>query len=115
MTVRRLVLAVGAVILIVGIIGLLVPVSVSDGHGGSVGCGNALWSTNSAQTATQNQPGMNIPVVNEFVPHTDFVAECQSAQGSRRSWSIPVTVIGTIALVAAFFVRAGRSAAPGGV
>ena len=44
MTVRRFVLVLGAVVLVVGIIGLLVPVSVSDGNGGSLGCGNAAIS-----------------------------------------------------------------------
>ena len=44
MTLRRLVLVVGAAVLVVGIIGLLVPVSVSDGNGGSLGCGNAAVS-----------------------------------------------------------------------
>jgi heme/copper-type cytochrome/quinol oxidase subunit 1 len=109
-TVRRLVLAIGAVILIVGVIGLLVPVSVSDQNGGNIGCGNALISdTNSAESANKKSVA-NIPILNEVVPHTDYVAECQSALSSRRSWTIPVAVIGAIAVIAAFFVRGGRSA-----
>ena len=39
----------------------------------------------------------NIPILNQIVPHTDFVAQCQSALSSRRSWTIPVTAIGAIA------------------
>jgi hypothetical protein len=43
-TVRRLIIAAGAVLLLAGMIGLLVPVSVSDGNGGSVSCGNGIAS-----------------------------------------------------------------------
>jgi hypothetical protein len=113
-TLRRLVLVVGAVVLIVGIIGLLVPVSVSDANGGSLGCGNAAISDLSSAREANNKSVANIPILNQIIPHTDFVAECQSALSSRRSWTIPVSVIGAIAVVAAFFVRGGRSPRSGG-
>jgi hypothetical protein len=108
-TVRRLVLLVGAVALVVGIIGLLVPVSVSDSNGGSLGCGNAAIPDLSSAREANNKSVASIPILNQIVPHTDFVAECQSALSGRRSWTIPVTVIGAIALVAALFARGGRS------
>ena len=114
MTLRRLVLVVGAVVLVVGIIGLLVPVSVSDGNGGSLGCGNAAISDLSNAREANNTSVANIPILNQIVPHTDFVAECQSALSGRRSWTIPGAVIGAIAVVAAFFVRGGRSAGSAG-
>ena len=41
MTVRRFVLVLGAIALVVGIIGLFVPVSVSNSNGSSLGCGSA--------------------------------------------------------------------------
>jgi hypothetical protein len=110
MTVRRFVLVLGAVALVVGIIGLLVPVSVSDSNGGSLGCGNAAISDLSSARKANNNSVASIPILNQIVPHTDFVAECQSALSSRRSWTIPVTVVGAIAIVAALFVRGGRSA-----
>jgi hypothetical protein len=109
-TLRRLVLVVGAVVLVVGIVGLLVPVSVSDGNGGSLGCGNAAISDLSSAREANNKSVAGIPILNQVVPHTDFVAECQSALSSRRSWTIPVIVIGAIGLIATFFVRANRSA-----
>lgn len=109
MTVRRLVLVVGAVVLVVGIIGLFVPVSVSDGNGGSLGCGSAAVSNLSSAQEANNKSVANIPVLNQVIPHTDFVAECQSALSSRRAWTIPVTVIGVIVLVGAYFVRGSRS------
>ena len=110
MTLRRLVLVLGALILVVGMIGLLVPVSVSDGNGGSLGCGNAAISDLSSAREAKNKSVASIPILNQIVPHTDFVAACQSALSSRRSWTIPVTLIGAIAAIATFFVRGGRPA-----
>lgn len=43
-TVRRLILLVGAVLLVAGVVGLLLPVSVTQEGGGSIGCGNAVAS-----------------------------------------------------------------------
>jgi hypothetical protein len=114
-TIRRLVLAVGAVILLVGIIGLLVPVSVPDAHGGSLGCGNAAISNLSSAQEANNKSVASIPILNQVIPHADFVAECHSALSSRRSWTIPVAVIGVIALIGAFFGPGARSARSGGV
>jgi hypothetical protein len=111
MTVRRFVLLLGAVALVVGIIGLLVPVSVSDSNGGSLGCGNAAISDLSSARKANNNSVASIPILNQIVPHTDFVVECQSALSSRRSWTIPLTVVGAIAIVAALFVRGGLSSA----
>jgi hypothetical protein len=93
-TLRRFVLVVGALVLVVGIIGLLVPVSVSDGNGGSLGCGNAAISDLSSAREANNKSVANIPILNQIIPHTDFVAQCQSALSGRRSWTIPVTAIG---------------------
>lgn len=107
---RRLVLVVGAAALVAGIIGLLVAVSVSDGNGGSLGCGNAAVSDLSAARQANNTSVASIPILNQVVPHTDFVALCQSALSSRRSWTIPVAAIGAIALAGTFFVRGGRVA-----
>jgi hypothetical protein len=110
MTVRRFVLVLGALALVVGIIGLLVPVSVSNSNGGSLGCGSAAISNLSSARDANNKSVASIPILNQIVPHTDFVAECQSALSSRRSWTIPVAVIGAIAVFAALFVRGGRPA-----
>lgn len=110
MTIRRLILAVGALVLIVGLIGLLVPVSVSGQNSGSINCGNGLVSDLSSARSANEKTVANVPILNQVVPHTDFVAECQSALSSRRSWTIPVAVIGAIALAASFVVRGGRSA-----
>ncbi len=97
-TLRRLILGVGAVLLLAGVIGLLAPVSISDANGHSIGCGNAVATDLSAARSANNNSVANIPILNQIVPHTDFVAQCQSSVGSRRTWSIPLAVIGLLAI-----------------
>jgi len=112
MTVRRLILAVGAVLLLAGVIGLLVPVSISDGNGNSIGCGNAVATDLSAARNANDKSVANIPVLNQIVPHTDYVAQCQSSVGSRRTWTIPLAVVGLIAIAGPLLVRRSEGAAP---
>jgi hypothetical protein len=114
MTVRRLILLVGAVILVAGVIGLLVPVSISDSNGHSIGCGNAVAAdTSSAQAANDKNVVADIPIVNQIVPHTDYVSECQSAISSRRTWTIPLAVLGAVVVAASFLVRGRRKISAG--
>jgi hypothetical protein len=111
MTVRRLIIAVGAVLLLAGVIGLLVPVSVSDGNGSSIGCGNAIATDLSAARQANDKSEANIPIVNQFVPHTDYVAQCQSSVGGRRAWTIPLAVVGIVGIAGALLVRRTAGAA----
>jgi hypothetical protein len=109
MTVRRLILVVGAVLLLAGVIGLLVPVSISAGDGHSIGCGSAVAAdTSSAQAANDKNVVANIPIINQVVPHTDYVSECQSSISSRRTWTIPLAVLGAVAVGASLLVRGRR-------
>jgi hypothetical protein len=111
-TTRRLVLALGAVLLLAGLVGLLVPVTVSNSNGGTVSCGNGIASDLSGARAANDRNGANIPILNEIVPHTDFVAQCESALSSRRSWTIPLTLVGLVAVAAPLVLwRTGRSTA----
>ncbi len=110
MTVRRLVIAVGAVLLLAGIIGLLVPVSISDGNGNSVSCGNGIAMDLSSARNANDKNGANIPILNQVLPHTDYVAQCQSSVSGRRSWTIPLAVIGVAAIGGALLL--GRQGAP---
>ena len=112
MTVRRLIIAVGAVLLLAGVIGLLTPVSVSDGNGGSVACGNAIATDFSAARNANDKNGANIPILNQILPHSDYVAQCQSSVNSRRTWTIPLAVIGIVAVAGAALMR--RTGAPTG-
>lgn len=104
MTVRRLIIAAGAVLLLAGVIGLLVPVSVSDGSGNSVSCGNGIATDLCGARNANDKNGANIPILNQVLPHTDYVAQCQSAVNARRSWTIPLAVIGLVAVGGALVV-----------
>lgn len=76
MNVRRLIMLVGAVVLLAGVIGLLIPVSVPDGggsNGGSIGCGNAIASNLQAARSANDKTGANIPIVGQLVPHTNLL------------------------------------------
>jgi hypothetical protein len=110
MNMRRLILLIGAVVLIVGVVGLLMPVSVPGPEGRDIGCGNAVAADLSAAREADNNNPVNLPILNEVIPHTDYAAQCQSAISARRTWAIPVAIIGLVVLAGAFFVggRTGR-------
>ena len=105
MTVQRLIIAVGAVLLLAGVIGLLAPVSISDGNGHPIGCGSAVATDLSAARSANNNSVASVPILNQVVPHTDYVAQCQSSVSSRRMWSIPVAVLGIIAIGGTLLMR----------
>ncbi|OBI74351.1 aminopeptidase [Mycobacterium sp. E740] len=116
MNLRRLILLAGGVVLLVGIIGLLVPVSISGPDNQKIGCGNAIAADDSAaRQANSNDPNQlkNLPIIDELTQDPpDYVAECQSAVSGRRSWTIPVAIVGLVVLVGSFFVG-GRTARAG--
>ncbi|CAM3279598.1 aminopeptidase [Mycobacterium intermedium] len=113
MTVRRLIIAVSAVLLVAGVIGLLVPVTVPNSNGGSVSCGNGIAADLSGARAANDKNGANIPVLNQIIPHDDFVAECESALSGRRTWTIPLVVIGLVGVGGALLVRRTEGARAG--
>jgi hypothetical protein len=108
-TVRRLVLLVGAVLLVAGVIGLLMPVSISSSDGAGIGCGNAVAAdTSNAQAANDKNVVAEIPILNQIVPHRDYVSECKSSISSRRTWTIPLTIVGAVVVAASFMLRGSR-------
>jgi hypothetical protein len=115
MTLRRLVLLVGAVLLIAGFIALLVPISVS-GNDGSVGCGVPISGgdlTNARQKDNQNPSNAagNLPVVGPVIqsiaPPSNYAADCTSAVQTRLWWAIPLAVVGVLVIAGSFTVRGG--------
>ena len=114
MTLRRLTVLIGAVLLTIGAIGLLTPVSATDTEGKSVSCGTTLVSDLSGARAANQKTVASLPIISQVVPHTDYVAECESALSSRRAWTIPLAVIGAVviagALVAPVLMRGRPSA-----
>jgi hypothetical protein len=108
MNARRLVLIAGAILLVAGVIALLVPVSIT-GNGNSIGCGNAVAADTSQAESANGQTVADVPILNQIVPHTDYVAECQHAVSSRRSWSIPLAVIGVLVVAGSFVAPRSRT------
>ena len=99
----------GAIVLLVGVIAMMVPVSITKGDGGAIGCGNAVMENLSDARAANNSSIAGIPVLNEVIPHEDFVGRCQAAVSDRRTWSIPVAVLGLLVCAGSFAV--GRTGA----
>jgi hypothetical protein len=93
-------LLVAAVLVVAGSVGMLIPVSVSGPSGESIGCGNTVANDLSAAKAADDKAGANVPLVNQFIPQSRYVAACDTALGNRRTWTIPVTVIGVIVMAA---------------
>jgi hypothetical protein len=109
-----LVLLLGAVLLVAGVIGLLMPVSISDSDGASIGCGNAVAAdTSNAQAANDKNVVAEIPILNQIVPHRDYVSECKSSISSRRTWTIPLTIVGAVVVAASFMLRGSRKVGAG--
>ena len=96
--------------MLAGLIGLLVPVSVSDGNGNSVACGNGIASDLSAARSANDENGANIPVLNQVIPHNDYVARCESSLSGRRSWTIPLTLVGVLGIGGALLMRRAEGA-----
>jgi hypothetical protein len=108
-----LIVAVGAVLLLAGVIGLLVPVSTPDGNGNSISCGSAIAPDDSAARNANDKNGANIPILNQLIPHTDFVAQCNSSVHGRQMWAIPLAVVGILGIGGALLVRRGAGAGTG--
>ena len=53
--------------------------------------------------------GAVVLIAGVIVPHTDFVAECNHAVSSRRSWSIPLAVVGALVMVGSLVVPRSRA------
>jgi hypothetical protein len=114
MNLRPLILLVGAIALIAGVIALLAPVSIPGPNGRSIGCGNGIAVDTSASRQADNSNPVNLPILNEIVPHTDYVTQCQSAVSSRRASAIPVAVIGLVVAAGSFFVGGRAASVRGG-
>jgi len=100
-------LLVGAAVLIAGVVGLLLPVSVWNGGSSTVGCGNAIVAEKPAPSTT-NLGQISVDVPEQAVSHPDYAAQCDSAIASRRRWGIPLVIVGTAGLLLGIFYRPRR-------
>jgi hypothetical protein len=98
-------------VLIAGVVGLFLPVSVFDGNSSTVGCGNAVTANESGPRAANEAPVTSAPILNQPVPHPDFVAACADAISGRRHWAIPLTIVGAAGILVGPVVRGGGRSA----
>lgn len=113
MSTRQYAVIVGAVVLLIGVIALLVPVSTSNGNGGNISCGTAISSDLSAAREANSKSVADVPILNQIVPHNDYVAQCESAVSQRRAWSIPLAAVGLLATAGTFLVGGRKSVGSG--
>ena len=99
-------LLIGAAVLIAGVVGLLLPVSVWNGSS-TVGCGNAIVAEKPAPSTT-NLGHISVDVPEQAISHPDYAAQCDSAISSRRHWGIPLVIVGTAGLLLGIFYRPRR-------
>jgi hypothetical protein len=100
-------LLIGTAVLIAGIVGLFLPVSVWNGGSSTVGCGNAIVAEKPAPSTTDvGQISVDVP--GPAVSHPDLAAQCDSAISSRRHWAVPLVIVGTAGLLLGIFYRPRR-------
>jgi hypothetical protein len=97
-------LLVGAAVLIAGVAGLLLPVSVWNGGNSTVGCGNAIAAEKPSPSTTNLGP-VSLDVPEQAISHPDYAAKCDEAISSRRRWAIPLAIVGTAGLLLGIFYR----------
>ena len=100
-------LVVGAAVLIAGIVGLLLPVSVWNGGSSTVGCGNAIAVEKPAAPTADPAP-VAADVPGQVIAHPDYATACDSAISSRRHWAVPLVIVGTAGIVLGIFYRPRR-------
>lgn len=113
MIARRIALSVGLVLLLVGIVGLLSPVSVSPGLR-TVSCGTAVAPDLAAareQPPDQTEVStMELPNAGEEVGSADYTELCRYELSDRRAWTITLAAAGAllVAVGGALTLRARR-------
>lgn len=112
MLLRRVILFIGAIALVVGVVGLLTPVSVSPEQQ-TVRCGSAVAPDLSDARAEDDRSPANVPVLGEVVVDTNYTRLCRKDLTDRRLWTITLAVAGGLAAAAAgaLEVRDRRSSA----
>ncbi|MGB3351524.1 MAG: hypothetical protein WBB00_01990 [Mycobacterium sp.] len=100
MKLRLVLVFVGVVSLLVGIVGLMVPVSISADRT-DVSCGSAVAPDLSEARANDDASAANVPVADGIVTDANATRLCTKDLEDRRLWTIPVAAVGALALLAA--------------
>jgi hypothetical protein len=101
----------GAVALIVGIAGLLTPVSVAP-EDKTVSCGTAVAPDLSEARANDDRSVANVPILDEVVADINYTRLCQMDLTDRKIWTISLAGVGALAIVGTLVLRAWWKRAP---
>ncbi|VEG54357.1 Uncharacterised protein [Mycolicibacterium aurum] len=100
MKLRLVIAGLGAVALLVGIVGLFTPVSVTA-DGEVISCGSAIAPDLSAARANDDASAANALVLGDLVSDANFSRLCDMDIEDRRLWTITLGALGALAVVAA--------------
>ena len=100
MKLRLIIVGLGAVALLVGIVGLFAPVSVSA-EGKVISCGSVIAPDLSAARANDDASAANVRVLGELVSDANFTRLCDMNIEDRRLWTITLGALGALAVAAA--------------
>jgi hypothetical protein len=107
MSIRWFIGGVGVLAIIAGLVFLLLPISLQDSTGETVGCGAAMGSFSNNDVAASayalHQEERRL-TGNPYDPPAT-APNCGNAVAQRRMWAIPVAVVGLVVIVGAAVVR----------
>ncbi|KRE31762.1 hypothetical protein ASG82_01960 [Mycobacterium sp. Soil538] len=107
MILRRIIMLIGAVAAVVGIAGLLTPVSVSPQRQ-IISCGTAV-APDFAQARTQEAPlTQNARQDGDLVVRPDYTALCRQELDDRRLGTLTLTAVGAVAVIVALLTELRR-------
>lgn len=111
MKLRLMTLGLGVVALLVGIVGLLAPVSASA-EGKVIGCGSVIAPDLSAARANDDAHAANVLVLGELAADANYTRLCDMNLEDRRLWTITLGALGGLVAAAAVAqgVMSGRRA-----
>ncbi len=99
--IRGILAFLGVVAVIVGVVGLLAPVSVSPGRV-SVRCGSPVAADLSDARARDDGSAANVPVPGGVLTDTNYEQLCRQQLTDRRVWTITLAAVGGLAVIAGF-------------
>lgn len=99
MKLRLVIMGLGAVALLVGIVGLLAPVSVSA-EGKTIGCGSVITPDLSAARANDDSSAANALVLGDVVSDANFTRLCDMNLEDRMLWTATLASLGALTVIA---------------
>lgn len=97
---QLIIIGAGLVALLVGIVGLIAPVSVAN-EGRVIDCGSAIAPDLSAARAHDDSSAANVPVLGELVGDVNYTRLCEKDLEDRRLWTITLGAAGALAAAGA--------------